>query len=120
MNFLSHFYFERFSRNPELVVGSVLPDLLKHARRGAQIHPRKYPERFTDHPKILSIYTGWQRHIETDRIFHTTDFFYQHAHGLKERLAPIVVNTPIRPSFFSHIALELLLDHLLLVDGRVH
>lgn len=120
MNFLSHFYFERFSRNPELVVGCVLPDMLKHTRRGGQIHPRKYPERFTDHPKIQSIYRGWERHIETDRIFHTTDFFYHHTHELKERLAPIISSTPIRPSFFSHIALELLLDHLLLVDGRVH
>lgn len=120
MNFLSHFYFERFSRNPELVVGSVLPDLLKNSRRGSQIHPRKRPERFTDHPKIQSIYAGWERHMEADRIFHMTDFFYQHTHELKERLAPIIVTTPIRPSFFSHIALELLLDHLLLADGRVH
>lgn len=120
MNFLSHFYFERFSRNPELVVGSVLPDLLKNARRGAQIHPRKYADRFIGNPKIQSIYAGWERHIEADRIFHTTEFFYQHTHQLKERLAPIIANTPIRPSFFSHIALELLLDHLLLVDGRVH
>lgn len=120
MNFLSHFYFERSSRNPELIIGCVLPDLLKNAQRTAQVHPRKYPDRFVDHPKLYSIYNGWQRHVETDRIFHTMDFFYRHTHDLKQMLAPIIADTPIRASFFSHIALELLLDHLLLQDGRVH
>lgn len=120
MNFLSHFYFERSSRNPELIVGSVLPDLLKNALRTAQVRPGKYPERFIDNPKLYSIFNGWQRHVETDRIFHTTEFFYHHTHELKKLLAPIIADTPIRASFFSHISLELLLDHLLLEDGWVH
>lgn len=33
---------------------------------------------------------------------------------------PAVEGTPIRPSFLSHIALELLLDHLLLHNKLVH
>ncbi|MFC3198701.1 hypothetical protein ACFOET_13855 [Parapedobacter deserti] len=114
MNFLSHFYFERYSHNPELVLGSILPDLIKNADRDINVLPHKYEDRFITNPKLQSIYHGWMRHMETDRYFHNAPFFYNHTHDLKVLLAPAVVETPIRPSFLSHIALELLLDHLLL------
>ncbi len=114
MNFLSHYYFERYSHDPELVLGCVLPDLIKNADRNVNVLPQKYEDRFGNNPKLLSIYRGWIRHIETDRYFHNSAFFYEHTHQLKQLLAPLVENTAIRPSFLSHIALELLLDHLLL------
>lgn len=120
MNFLSHYYFERYSHNPELVLGSILPDLTKNADRNINVLPQKYEDRFGNNPKIQSIYQGWMRHIETDRCFHSSSFFYNHTHRLRTLLAPIVESTLIRPSFLSHIALELLLDHLLLRHKWVH
>ncbi|WP_257666219.1 hypothetical protein [Parapedobacter tibetensis] len=120
MNFLSHYYFERYSHDPELVLGSVLPDLIKNADRNINVLPHKYEDRFGNNPKLQSIYRGWVRHIEADRYFHNSTFFYSHTHELKAVLAPIVESTAIRPSFLSHIALELLLDHLLLHNNWVH
>lgn len=120
MNFLSHYYFERYSHDPELVLGSVLPDLIRNADRSVTILPQKYEDRFGNNPKMQSIYRGWARHTETDRYFHNSDFFYTHTHELKILLAPTVEGTEIRPSFLSHIGLELLLDHLLLHNNRIH
>lgn len=120
MNFLSHYYFERYSRNPELVMGSILPDLLRNADRDVNVLPHKYGHRFDGNPKLRDLYRGWARHVETDRYFHNAPFFYTHTHALKLVLAPAVAGTPVRPSFVSHIALELLLDHLLLHHQCVH
>ena len=120
MNFLSHYYFERYHRNPELVLGCILPDLIKNADRNINVLPHKYETLFDGNPKLRHIYEGWGRHLEIDRYFHNAPFFYSHTHELKLRLAPSVVDTPIRPSFLSHIALELLLDHLLLHHRAVH
>lgn len=120
MNFLSHYYFERYSRNPELVMGCVLPDLIKNADKDINVLPHKYEHRFDGNPKLRDIYRGWARHVETDRYFHNAPFFYTHTHELKLLLAPAVAGTSIRPSFLSHIALELLLDHLLLHHQCVH
>ncbi|GGC22683.1 hypothetical protein GCM10011386_13200 [Parapedobacter defluvii] len=120
MNFLSHYYFERYSHDPELVLGSILPDLIKNADRNMNVLPQKYEDRFGNNPKLQSIYQGWMRHVEVDRCFHSSAFFYDHTHGLRILLAPIVETTVIRPSFLSHITLELLLDHLLLHHKWVH
>lgn len=120
MNFLSHYYFERYSHNPELVLGCVLPDLIKNADRSINVWPQKREDRFGNNPKFQSIYQGWMRHVEADRCFHSSSFFYDHTHQLRILLAPVVEATEIRPSFLSHIALELLLDYLLLYHKWVH
>ncbi len=120
MNFLSHYYFERYSHNPELVLGSILPDLVKNAAKEVNIQAHKYETKLGNNPKLNSLYQGWMRHIETDRLFHNAPFFYENTHELKLLLAPAVETTAIRPSFLSHIALELLLDHLLLENGMVN
>ncbi|MGK6351872.1 hypothetical protein [Parapedobacter sp. DT-150] len=120
MNFLSHYYFERYSHNPEQVLGSVLPDLIRSADRDIHVLPQKHEDQLITNPKLQSIYHGWMRHMEIDRYFHNSPFFYTHTHELKLVLAPAVEGTAIRPSFLSHIALELLLDHLLLHNDWVH
>jgi|SRR5690606_5345461 len=116
MNFLSHYYFNRYSRDPELVAGCVLPDLLRNADKSARIRPEQHELSFLHHPRLQQLYAGWQQHIETDRRFHDLPFFYEYTHRLRLVLGPILEGTPIRASFLSHIALELLLDHRLLVD----
>lgn len=120
MNFLSHYYFERYTHNPELVLGSILPDLVKNADKDINVLAHKYETKFGNNPKLNSIYRGWTRHMETDRLFHNAAFFYEKTHELKILLAPTVETTAIRPSFLSHITLELLLDHLLLENGLVN
>jgi len=71
MNFLSHFYFERFATNPERIVGGLLPDLLKNADKSFMLKPRQYEDELLNNPLLEQMYIGWNRHIEVDRLFHT-------------------------------------------------
>ena len=117
MNFLSHFYFDRNCTNAYHVLGSVMPDLLRNADKQAQIKPERLPEQ-TD-PAINSIILGWKKHLEIDRHFHSSEFFNCHAHQLKLLLVPVLVGSPVKPFFLGHIALELILDNLLLTSHTV-
>ncbi|MCD8740312.1 hypothetical protein LT679_06825 [Mucilaginibacter roseus] len=117
MNFLSHYYYERDNRNCYFVLGTVLPDLLKNADKSIVLHPEKL-----DHPdsNISSLIAGWKKHLEVDRYFHSSEFFLEHSHALKLELAPIVEGTAVKPFFLGHIAIELILDNLLITTGEVN
>jgi len=116
MNFLSHFYFDRDTDNCYHILGTVLPDLLKNADKSVILHPEKL-----NHPDehINSIIQGWKKHLEVDRHFHSSDFFITHSHQLKKKLLPVIEGSPVKPFFLGHIALELLLDNLLLTTNKV-
>lgn len=114
LNFLSHYYFERFAAFPEQVLGGLLPDLLKNVDKAYSFQLHKYAGKLVFHPSSIAITEGWQRHIEVDKIFHSSAFFYTHTHQLRKKIEPIVADLPIRASFLAHIALELLLDHLII------
>jgi hypothetical protein len=114
MNFLSHFYFDRNTTNPELVLGCVLPDLVKNANKSWNIHPEKKGHLFKESYKLKSILTGWQRHLDVDRYFHSSDFFIEHTQAIRKAVAPILTDSEVRPSFLAHISLELMLDSILL------
>ncbi|MGV8877802.1 MAG: hypothetical protein ACOH2A_02100 [Sphingobacteriaceae bacterium] len=112
MNFLSHFYFDRLVKDPYHILGIVLPDLLKNADKKAIIHPERLP--FQDDPDINSIISGWKKHLIVDKYFHSSSFFRHHSHQLKIHLLPALVGSPVKPFFLGHIALELLIDYLLI------
>src|ERR1700753_2696638 len=116
MNFLSHFYFDRDTTDCYLVLGTVMPDLLKNADKNVIIHPEKL-----HHPNgaVNSIIRGWKKHLEVDRYFHGSQFFTEHSHQLKKELLPAVEGSPVKPFFLGHIALELILDNLLLTTHKV-
>lgn len=116
MNFLSHFYFDRDTTNCYHTLGTVLPDLLKNADKTIIIHPEKlqHPD-----PNISSIIAGWKKHLEVDRYFHSSEFFITRSHHLKNLLIPAIQGSPVKPFFLGHIALELLLDNLLLTTDKV-
>jgi hypothetical protein len=116
MNFLSHYYFDRGNTNCYHILGTVLPDLLKNADKTIIIHPEKL-----QHPNtvINDIIIGWRKHLEVDRYFHSSGFFITRSHELKLLLKPAIVGSPVKPFFLGHIALELVLDNLLLTTGKV-
>ncbi len=118
MNFLSHFYFDRNTTNANIVIGTVLPDLLKNANKNWNVHPEKYPELFQQ-AHLQPILTGWKRHLQVDILFHSSDFFNIKTQELKQLLLPILKDTPVRPSFLAHIGVELLLDHLLVQHQKI-
>ncbi|WP_164122358.1 MULTISPECIES: hypothetical protein [Sphingobacterium] len=120
MNFLSHYYFERYAVDPEQVLGGLLPDLLKNVDKGYSFQLHKYEPALSSTPKSKSITAGWERHVEVDRLFHNSDFFYKHTHQLRIVIEQDILNLPIRASFLAHIALELLLDHELIAHDLLN
>ncbi len=114
MNFLSHYYFDRASNNNFQIIGSVLPDLVRNAVPNANLFPDKIKSSLSLNEKCILF--GWNKHLLVDKHFHSSHFFSEQTAKLKPLLIPIVHETQIRPSFLAHIALELLLDHLLLEE----
>jgi hypothetical protein len=84
MNFLSHFYFERFATTPERVVGSLLPDLLKNADKNFVLKPNNFEDLLGSNPLQSDLLKGWNGHVEVDRLFHNSDYFFHHTHEIKE------------------------------------
>lgn len=119
MNFLSHFYFERKNHDENMVIGTVLPDLVKNAHKDWNLYPQKKPELFTIDAKLNSFLTGWKRHLEVDLLFHSSTFFYTETAKLKQLLLPILGDSLVRPSFLAHIGVELVLDHLLVIHRKI-
>ncbi|MEZ2338705.1 hypothetical protein AB6735_23855 [Mucilaginibacter sp. RCC_168] len=116
MNFLSHYYFDRDINNCYHILGIVLPDLLKNADKNIILHPEKLHH--TD-KNINSIIAGWNKHLAVDRYFHSSDFFTIHSHQLKKLLLPAIEGSPVKPFFLGHVALELIIDNLLLTTGKI-
>src|ERR1700761_2324150 len=116
MNFLSHYYFDRDTTNCYHTLGTVLPDLLKNADKTINIHPEKlhHPDK-----NINDILLGWHKHLEVDRFFHSSGFFVERSHAMKNLLAPAITGSPVKPFFLGHIALEILLDNLLITNNKV-
>lgn len=119
MNFLSHFYFDRHNEDPNMVLGTVLPDLVKNARKDWNLRPEKREELFQGESE-RSILRGWKRHLAVDRLFHNSDFFGKHTHAIRTAIVPVLALSPVRPSFMAHIALELMLDSILLTSNLIY
>jgi len=117
MNFLSHYYFDRNVTNCYHTLGTVLPDLLKNADKTIVLHPGNLHHL---NPSVNFIINGWNKHLAVDKYFHSSDFFLTHSHELKKTLRPAIVGSPVKPFFLGHIALELILDNLLLTTGKVN
>ena len=116
MNFLSHFYFDREVDDCYHILGTILPDLLKNADKTIVLHPEKLQHA---NNAVNSIISGWNKHLEVDRHFHSSGFFLEHSHQLKLLLRPAIEGSPVKPFFLGHIAIELVLDNLLLTTGKV-
>jgi len=116
MNFLSHYYFDQDVTNCYFILGTVLPDLLKNADKSIILHPEKL-----HHPNesINYIIRGWNKHLEVDRYFHSSGFFVTRSHELKKLLLPAIKGSPVKPFFLGHIALELVLDNLLITTNKI-
>src|SRR5690606_18264561 len=99
MNFLSHFYFERFSVHPERIVGCVLPDLLKNADKSYVFHPQRFEEQLFAHPLSRELSEGWYRHVEVDKAFHSSEMFLEHCHLLRDRKSTRLNSSHVKISY---------------------
>jgi acyl carrier protein phosphodiesterase len=119
MNFLSHYYFEQDTTDVNEIIGVVLPDFVKNAEKTYNLYPSKEAHSFKGDSNQLSLYRGWEKHIKVDAIFHSSEFFSSQTQILKQLLLPILGNSPVKPFFLAHIGLELVLDHLLVINNDV-
>jgi len=119
MNFLSHFYFERQNTNDYFVMGVVLPDLVKNAHKDWNLNPQKNEFLYAADPDQYAVLSGWKKHLEVDRLFHNSLFFKEQTANLKQCILPLLNTGPVKPFFLAHIGLELVLDHLLLVENQL-
>ncbi|RDC56621.1 DUF479 domain-containing protein [Pedobacter chinensis] len=119
MNFLSHYYFDKSNADANVVMGTVLPDLIKNASKETNLYPQKNEFLFLGNANEEGLLTGWKRHLAVDLFFHSSNFFLEKTTALKHLIKPVVEGTPVRPSFLAHIGLELLLDHLLIEHNLV-
>ena len=116
MNFLSHYYFDRHNPNCYFTLGTVLPDLLKNADKTIVLHPEHLVHADAG---VNAIIAGWNKHLLVDKYFHSADFFLTHSHNIKNRLTPAITGSPVKPFFLGHIAIELILDNLLITTNNV-
>ena len=66
------------------------------------------------------IFTGWQRHIHTDAVFHNHAFFKDNEKILSTKIQEqLVLPRPIRSFALAHIGIEMLLDYLLLQNKQI-
>ena len=80
-----------------------------------------HPEKLRHHTQpVNAIIEGWQKHLDVDRHFHSSNFFITHSRGLKDKLRPVIEGSPVKPFFLGHIAIELLLDNLLLTTHQIN
>jgi acyl carrier protein phosphodiesterase len=119
MNFLSHFYFERNTTDSNRIMGTVLPDLVKNAHKDWNFYPQKKEDIFMEPQALTAVLKGWKRHLAVDLLFHSSDFFAAETANLKQLLLPILSDSPVRPSFLAHIGVELVLDHLLVLNDKI-
>jgi len=117
MNFLSHYYFDRHVTDCYHILGTVLPDLLKNADKTIVLHPEKLRH---SNQHVNSIIIGWNKHLDVDRHFHSSGFFKTHSHELKKMLLPATEGSPVKPFFLGHIAVELILDSLLIITRKIN
>lgn len=100
-------------------MGMVLPDLIKNANKDWNFNPQKDEYLFRDVPHYHALLTGWKRHLELDKLFHSSDFFKVQTAILKQLILPALQTGPVKPFFLAHIGLELVLDHLLLTKSVI-
>lgn len=101
-------------------MGVVLPDLVKNAHKDWNLNPHKQDILFENNLVHKSFLKGWNKHIEVDRLFHCSIFFKEQTAILKQLILPALGEGLVKPFFLAHIALELVLDHLLITTGKVN
>ncbi len=117
MNFLSHYYIDRTYEDSLFFLGVSTPDLASLFRRDCRIRPHMLPPAPSreEDPLMHSFHQGVSRHFEADALFHSCDFFFKETHDISQRIRETIPDSgKSRPSFIAHIALELILDRILI------
>lgn len=114
MNYLAHGY--RFVDDPYFVAGTALPDWMSVLDRRNRARSQA-AQRWTDssEPQVAAFARGVMQHHEDDRWFHQTEAFASLSTTFAVELRALV-SQGHQAGFLGHIAVELLLDAVLIED----
>lgn len=115
MNYFAHGF--RYLDRPWFLAGTAAPDWLSVADRKVRIQARTVERLAGDETPEREIAAGVLRHLEDDRWFHANPAFLEISAAMTMDLREVVGRgNGHRPSFFAHIATEVLLDAVLIED----
>ena len=108
MNFLSHYYLLPEKENIDLIIGNLLPDLMRGFTKIYNLEIKS--NSLTHDTKFVQ---GIHYHLLTDKLFHNASFFQKNCNVLKEITR--FYRLPLQRNFIvSHIMLELIIDQYLM------
>ena len=114
MNYFAHGI--RFLDRPYFLAGTAVPDWLSAADRKVRMRSRSV-EPFADGSDSVTaeLAAGVLQHLDDDRWFHRTSVFFETTSRLAEMIRDVLGSEDgFRPGFLGHIAMELLLDGVLI------
>ncbi len=117
MNFVAHYFLDRHRRESDFAIGVATPDLMSIYNAGLRV---KYHHVYGIEDSVKNgehgtFFNGVIRHFEVDRIFHSSEFFFQETRWFSSKLAEALHQETIPRKFFvSHVLLELILDKVLI------
>ena len=113
MNYFAHGV--RFLDRPDFLAGTACPDWLSAADRGVRLRSRRVrPFADDDDFRKSQFAAGVLQHLADDDWFHTTQAFYETTGQLARLFKPLGEDDGFRAGFLGHIAMELLLDAVLI------
>ena len=112
MNYFSHFIFDHIPLNHDYNTGLLLPDITRKKITKFN-YDVNMPSEFSD------LFLGCKRHYESDKKFHSSNFFHQHYNHLNHLISHSNYILDVeRKWFISHIILELLIDRIFVKHQR--
>jgi hypothetical protein len=110
MNCFAHAY--PFLEDPYFIVGACLPDWMAVINRKVRFRSHRIaPWIESTDPRIRSLFSGVQQHLNDDHWFHGTSIFVELNLKLSKRLAYFESGiSSLQSNFVAHIAIEMLID----------
>lgn len=117
MNFIAHFYMDRHVADDLFFVGVSTPDWVSIFDRSIRVKENRMPLIMENDASRaeLSFYNGVLRHLEVDRVFHSSAFFEEETRIIGDLFKQYFPNGEVQRSFFvAHVMFELVLDKVLI------
>jgi hypothetical protein len=116
LNYLAHGY--RFVDDPYYMAGTALPDWMSVLdRKNRARSARAEPVASDPDPRVAAFAAGVIRHHADDQWFHQTEAFARLSTQFAVELRPLLPVGGHQAGFLGHIAVELLLDAVLIQDA---
>jgi hypothetical protein len=117
MNFIAHFYMDRHVEDTLFFVGVSTPDWVSIFNRQIRVKENRLPLIMENEatPAEISFYHGIVRHLEVDRVFHSSSFFEYETAEISRLLKLHFAEEAVSRRFFvAHVMFELVLDKVLI------